>query len=267
MAVLNKTLLVITTYNQSEYTKLCFESLKKLDDDIDVLVIDDCSTDDTVDMCNQYGYEVITKEEGKGLTHSWNLAYDRFKQSHHDYFIIANNDILIPKGAISELENTFEKWPFSLIVPLSTTNGVGHNLQQSIENYYDDINADNSNDYQQVQDAIVDIRDNLRDSNNLYQLDPLRMKMFNGFFFMMNRNIINYQHPDNKLFEPKYIMTKNEDEFNWSKLIPNNDFAAVCKTSFVFHYKGVSTFKIFDDYGSKSNNISEWKKLREEKVG
>ncbi len=62
-------------------------------------------------------------------------------------------------------------------------------------------------------------------------------------------------------------MTKNEDEFNWSKLIPNNDFAAVCKTSFVFHYKGVSTFKIFDDYGSKSNNISEWKKLREEKVG
>ena len=42
---------------------------------------------------------------------------------------------------------------------------------------------------------------------------------------MMNRNIINYQHSDNELFEPKYIMTKNEDEFNWSKLIPNDDFS------------------------------------------
>ena len=36
-------------------------------------------------------------------------------------------------------------------------------------------------------------------------------------------------------------MIKNEDNFNWSKLIPNDDFAAVCKTSFVFHYKGVTT--------------------------
>ena len=58
---------------------------------------------------------------------------------------------------------------------------------------------------------------------------------------MMNRNIINYQYSDKELFEPKYIMTKNEDEFNWSKLIPNDDFPAVCKTSFVFHYKGVTT--------------------------
>tara|TARA_E500000178_G_C16494913_1_gene519009 strand:- start:298 stop:555 length:258 start_codon:yes stop_codon:yes gene_type:complete len=67
------------------------------------------------------------------------------------------------------------------------------------------------------------------------------MKMFNGFFFMMNRNIINYQHSDNELFDPKYLMTKNEDEFNWSKLIPNDDFAALCKSSFIFHYKGVTT--------------------------
>ena len=33
--------------------------------------------------------------------------------------------------------------------------------------------------------------------------------MFNGFFFMMNRNIIKYEHSDTELFEPKYIMTKN----------------------------------------------------------
>ena len=29
---------------------------------------------------------------------------------------------------------------------------------------------------------------------------------------MMNRNIINYQYSD-KVFEPKYIMTKNEDDW------------------------------------------------------
>ena len=65
--------------------------------------------------------------------------------------------------------------------------------------------------------------------------------MFNGFFFMMNKNIINYEQTDTELFKPEYVMTKNEDIFNWDKLIPNNDFSAVCKTSFIFHYKGITT--------------------------
>ena len=53
--MMSKILLAITTYNQSEYTKLCFDSLKNLEDDIDVLVIDDCSTDNTVKLCEEYG--------------------------------------------------------------------------------------------------------------------------------------------------------------------------------------------------------------------
>ena len=95
----------------------------------------------------------------------------------------------------------------------------------------------------------------MRKANNLYVCDPIRMKMFNGFFFMMNRNIINYQYSDKELFDPKYVMTKNEDEFNWSNLIPNHDFPALCKTSFVFHYKGVTT------KGDLRNN-EKWKETR-----
>ena len=272
---MSRTLLVITTYNQSEYTKLCFESLRNIEDDVDILVIDDCSTDDTIELCKEYNHEIIVKETGLGLTDSWNRGYYEFKQrwiydesgqdDNYDYLILANNDILIPRGAITELKNTFHKWPFSMIVPTSTTYGVGHNREQTIENYYHGIAPDcnEPENYQVIQDRILEIRDDLKKANNLFQLDPSRMKMFNGFFFMMNRNIINYQYSDRELFEPKYIMTKNEDEFNWSKLIPNDDFAAVCKTSFVFHYKGVSTFEVFDNYGKISNNESEWRRERE----
>lgn len=245
---MSRTLLVITTYNQSEYTKACFESLRDIEDDVDVLVIDDCSTDDTIELCKEYNHEVIVKETGLGLTDSWNRGYYEFKQrwigddDNYDYLILANNDILIPRDAITELKKTFYKWPFSMIVPTSTTYGVGHNREQAVENYYHGIGTDcnEPENYQIIQDRILKVRDKLKKSNNLFQLDPSRMKMFNGFFFMMNRNIINYQHSDRELFEPKNIMTKNEDGFNWSKLIPNDDFAAVCKTSFVFHYKGVS---------------------------
>tara|TARA_S200000501_G_scaffold332826_1_gene335794 strand:- start:1030 stop:1851 length:822 start_codon:yes stop_codon:yes gene_type:complete len=269
---MSRTLLVITTYNQSKYTRACFETLKGIEDDVDVLVIDDCSTDNTIELCKEYNHEIIVKETGLGLTDSWNRGYYEFKQrwfanesgqdDNYDYLILANNDILIPRGAITELKNTFQKWPFSMVVPLSTKYGVGHNLQQSVTNFYDGVNFDEPKNYQNVQDTMIDFRDNLKKQNDLYKLDPMRMKMFNGFFFMMNRNIINYQHSDRELFEPKYIMTKNEDEFNWKKLIPNNDFAALCKTSFVFHYKGVSTFEVFDNYGVISNDVDKWRQER-----
>ena len=263
---MSKTLLVITTYNQSEYTKLCFDSIKNIEDDVDVLVIDDCSTDDTVDLCKEYNHDVIVKETGLGLTDSWNRGYYEFKQrwiydesgqdDNYDYLILANNDILIPRGAITELKKTFYKWPFSMVVPTSTTLGVGHNREQSIENYYDIApDCNNPNYYQEIQDRILEGKKQITEANNLFQLDPLRMKMFNGFFFMMNRNIINYQHSDKELFDPKYLMTKNEDNFNWSKLIPNDDFPAVCKTSFVYHYKGVTT------KGDLRNN-EKWKEAR-----
>ena len=259
---MSKVLLVLTTYNQSHYTKLCFESLKKLKDDIDVLVVDDYSTDDTVDICEEYGHRVIKKSEPRGLTDSWNIGYREFRKSNYEYFILSNNDILIPKGAIEELISTFKKWNSSLVVPMSTEYGVGHNLTQNVDNYYDGLETTEPEYYQKTQDEILKIKEQMRNSNNLYICDPVRMKMFNGFFFMMNRNIINYEQNKNELFKTDKIMTKNEDQFNWDNLITNDDFAMLCKTSFVFHYKGVSTFKVFNNYTKISNDVAEWKKMR-----
>ena len=264
---MSKTLLVVTTYNLSEYTKACFDSLKNIEDDIDILIIDDCSTDDTIELCEQYGHEVITKDKGMGLTDSWNRAFVEFKNrwfvndvgmdDNYDYLILSNNDVLVPKGAVTEIKKTFSKWPFSLIVPMSTEYGAGHNRQQGIEYYYPKFGFDweDPHNYQSTQNSIMKTRDELSNANNLFKLDPIRMKMFNGFFFMMNRDIINYQYSNTQLFDPKNVVTKNEDEFNWSKLIPNDDFSALCKTSFVYHYKGV-TLK-----GDLRNNDT-WKKAR-----
>ena len=45
---MGKTLIAITTYNQSKYTKLFYESFLKLDSDLyDLIIVDDASTDDT----------------------------------------------------------------------------------------------------------------------------------------------------------------------------------------------------------------------------
>ena len=49
------------------------------------------------------------------------------------------------------------------------------------------------------------------------------MKHFNGFCFMMNRNVCKYERDDGGIFDPENLMIKNEDTFNWRVLLPNND--------------------------------------------
>ena len=186
-----------------------------------------------------------------------------FKENKYDYLILANNDILIPRGAISELVDSFEQWPYSLIAPISTTRGVGHNAQfQSVELFYDGLapSCDDPNFYQEIQDRILEIKDKITKENNLYLLDTTRMKMFNGFFFMMNKQICQYEREDGNLFRPEYVNIKNEDIFNWDNLLNNDDNAILCKTSFVFHFKGIS----FNKAGIKySNNLKEHLEQRE----
>ena len=77
---------------------------------------------------------------------------------------------------------------------MSTENGCGHNKDQSIDRIYGlDPERANVENYQMVQDQLLELKRDITSKNNLYLLDLVRMKMFNGFFFMMNRNIINYE--------------------------------------------------------------------------
>lgn len=256
----SKTLVVLTTYNQSDITRACLDSLKLVSDDHDVLIVDDASTDNTIKLCLEYGINYISKEAGKGLTDSWNLAYQYFKDNDYKYFVIANNDILIPSMALTEMINVLDKWPCSLVVPMSTQLGAGHNQEQIIDKWYGQNDYHIAENYQRVQDLLLEMKESETQSNNLYKFDPIRMKMFNGFFFMMSKDICQYERADGNLFDPTFINVKNEDEFNWSNLIPNNDYAMLCKTAFVFHFKGMSFTKAGIKY---NNNLKEHLEQRE----
>jgi len=266
-----KLLLVVTTYNQLKYTKICIRTIKnthKLEHeniDIDLVAFDDCSTDETVNWLKENDVSVITKEKAAGLTDSWNNAYKYFKEhEEYKYLIIANNDIIIPKGAINELVDVMENWPFSTVVPLSTKYGAGHNGDnQGVEKIYQNTDimfVNNPNNCQAVQDKLLAIKTEMNRVNNGYMLDPVRRKMFNGFFFLMNRNVINYEYDNGTIFDDTKPLYKAEDEFNWMKLIPNNDFVALCQTAFVFHFKGVSTV----NFGEKYNTNKTFEKRRQE---
>ena len=240
----DKVLFLISSYNQSEYTKLNVEYLKLITDvDLKILVVDDCSTDDTVEWCKTNNIKVIEKIEGKGNTDSWNIGYKYFKENtEFNYFVNSNHDVVVPNGALSELIKVHKKWPGTTICPMSDKNGVGHNPVQAIDNYFQSLaqSATSYENTQLIQDTLMQWKTEISESNNLYLADPIRMKMFNGFMLMHHRDICKYERLDGNLYDPMHLMCKNEDEFNWTNLLPNDDNPILCKTSFVFHFKSVS---------------------------
>ncbi len=259
-----KVLFLITTYNQLEYTKILIDSLKNVDDvDFDILVIDDCSSDGTQKWCKENNIPIIEKETGRGLTHTWNMGYKHFRDNdEYGYLVISNHDVIVPNGALSQMTATLKKWPFSVVCPMGDERGVGHNPHQYIGKHFNDSNGTSKDPKhtQTIQTNLLNFREKLKEGKDLHFMDPVRMKHFNGFFFMMSRSVIQYDREDGNLFDPEFLMTKNEDEFNWKVLLPNDDHPALCRSAYIFHFKGVAKGSSFgpettlDDLLSRREN-------------
>lgn len=262
-----KILLIVTTYNQLHYTKLCLENLPTEDNyEIHPLIIDDCSDDYTIEWCKSNKIEHISKDKPEGLTDSFNKGFRYFKKNtQYDYVVFSNNDVLIPKGSLTEMADVLGRWPFTIVCPMSTKKGVGHQPIQYVGNHYNDDNLQSwdYNNYQTIQDSILNFKKSLKEAKELHQVDPFRMKFFNGFTFMASRSLCQYEREDGGIFDPQNILVKNEDTFNWRVLLPNDDYPALCKTSFIYHFKAVSTSGQLDDFKNAVKDMDSFLEERE----
>lgn len=232
---MNKVLIAVTTYNQLEMTKKCLSYLEKLGHDI--LVIDDCSTDGTPSkLFNRYGvkaFDLYPKDERKGLTDSWNIAYDIFKDSDFTHLILMNNDVLIPKGAI---ENMLSDYP--LVVPRTNPKGAGYAckgqaIEGSVLNY--EADAENPDNMQKIQDFM-----------GFTGIYFNKASCWTGFCMCFSRKIIEYEREDGNLFDHSRINVGNDDDL--ASRVP----CQIALGSFVYHFKG----KSFNNQITGRNDLS-----------
>ncbi len=210
-------LLAITTYNQIKFTKKCLDSLQTITTNPEIVVFDDCSTDGTQDL----DVKVITKDKGRGLTDSWNAAYRYFLESDHEHFFLANNDILIPQGALENMAECLADVP--LCVPLTSKRGAGNvSVRQDVIAYRDiKYDPDDPENIQKIQDQISGIAS-----------PRIAIGKLNGFFFGMSRDIIKYQYSKGLLVDPKYINVGNDND-----LCRRLKSVVICTRAFIFHFK------------------------------
>lgn len=238
---MKKTLLVITVFNHLEYTKIVEESIPTIDN-MDVLFIDDCSQEENIEYLKSKNRNIIGKSKGAGLTDSWNIGYRYYLDNDYDNFILSNNDVILNKQSLENIIKALDS--HTLVCPMSTEKGAGHNRgAQKIEKYYPQLKSIAEDPKSQHM-----VLDKLKNEN-------VKMGIFNGFFFGMNKNIVKAAFNDTHLFNPKNINVHQEDDLG--RRLKNIEAPVVNIGSFIFHYKAVTLTN-----QSNRNKLEEYHKTK-----
>ena len=101
--------IVIPTYNAEKYMPALLDSIfhNKIDD-MEVVIVDDCSTDDTVRICKSFPVRVITMERNSGPAKARNIGVEAAKG---DIIYFLDSDVIVLDGAIREVRDYFDQNP------------------------------------------------------------------------------------------------------------------------------------------------------------
>ncbi len=103
----------IPCYNYGKYLEECVESvLSQADVNVEVLIIDDCSPDNTPEVCRKLSQDsrvrIIRHEVNKGHIATYN---EGISQITGDYFVLLSADDLLTPGALSRATALMEANP------------------------------------------------------------------------------------------------------------------------------------------------------------
>jgi GT2 family glycosyltransferase len=95
----------ILTYNGEKWIEKCIKSvLEQTYPNIEILVIDNASTDNTLEKIQNI--KIIKNEKNLGFSAGHNIG---IRESKGEYVIVLNQDIVLDKNFIQEIVNCFEK--------------------------------------------------------------------------------------------------------------------------------------------------------------
>ncbi|HDY7821911.1 TPA: glycosyltransferase family 2 protein [Vibrio vulnificus] len=99
--------IVVPVYNVEEYLFDAVESIisQKLERDFEIILVNDGSTDSSLDICNMFGgnfdFITVVSQDNKGLSSARNEGIQR---ARGEYVIFFDSDDLMPKNTLSSYE-------------------------------------------------------------------------------------------------------------------------------------------------------------------
>lgn len=101
--------IIIPVYNGAAFLKACLDAISGSSySSFEIIAVDDCSTDDTAEICRRYGAKVLSTSKQSGPGAARNLAAE---SAHGDILFFVDADVVVQPETIGLVADRFEKRP------------------------------------------------------------------------------------------------------------------------------------------------------------
>jgi len=140
-----KTYAIIVTYNGSKWIEKCLTSLNNSSISLEIIIIDNFSTDNTIDIIEKNFSNVILikSEKNLGFAKANNIGIKYALEHGVDYVFLLNQDAWVENDTIEKLLNSFKQIPAAGIVSPIHLNGNKMGLDCGFVNYIANYNTAN----------------------------------------------------------------------------------------------------------------------------
>lgn len=120
--------IIVPTYNNSEVTKKCFESIAQNTSNYRVIWIDNASSNEEIEKVKESARllencDLIRNQKNEGFSIAVNKGLKKSLQDNWaKYIVLLNNDVIVSKCWIENLISSLEKNNFEAIGPLTSEN-------------------------------------------------------------------------------------------------------------------------------------------------
>ncbi len=230
--------IILLTYNNLEYTKLCVESIRSHANNYEIIIVDNNSTDDTVKWIKeQNDIKYILNEENKGFPAGCNQGIEIAKKEN-DIFLLNNDTVIMPNSIFNLRMGLYSDK--SIGATGSVSNKVS-NYQQISEEY------DNFDGY--LKYSLIN---NITNDTSYEK----RIKLV-AFAMMIKRKAIDNVGGLDERFTPGNF----EDDDISLRILLGGYSLLLCKDSYIHHFGSVSFKKDRKSYNDllrvNSNKFKE----------
>jgi GT2 family glycosyltransferase len=176
---MSKIFSIIVTYNGAPWIERCLHDLFESDLKTEVIVIDNASTDNTIDILKSFeNVHVIKNKENLGFGQANNLGIDLAMKKGADFIFLLNQDAYVFKNTIFQLAEALKKNPrFGLLSPLQLE-ANGKEIEPVFKNF---LRRNYSDDI---------INKMFSAENNFDMHKPYAMRFVNAAAWMMTRECV-----------------------------------------------------------------------------
>ncbi|NFF82043.1 glycosyltransferase [Clostridium botulinum] len=240
--------IVILTYNNLDYTKICIDSIKKynINQNYELIIVDNNSTDGTKEwLKEQKGIKYILNEENRGFPAGCNQGI-KIAKKNNDIFLLNNDTVIISNST------------FNLRMGLYSNENVGATgaVSNSVS-YYQQI-SDTYNNFDEYMNFAL--KNNIANETCYEQ----RLKLV-GFAMLIKRDVLDKVG----LLDERFTPGNFEDDDISLRILREGYKLLLCKDSYIHHFGSVSFKNNINEYSSILKNNSKkfeekWKVKAEE---